>query len=356
MNTDDELSESELDIHDDKNLDIVPLIEKNICSICMLDIEEHCMNTITCEHSNNYCLECIQHYFSHEIKEGRTKIRCPDPDCRKLYELSDILTIIGDDTTVIEKYDEFSFREHLLSLPDFSFCPNPSCNYGVIGCTKKPKTKCPLCKTKFCITCKSEWHVGKSCKKYQQAIKDNLMYNATIKPCPTCKIMVDRIDGCNHMECAACHTEFCWICLNIVTEDHFTGLGSCSYYGKKPESGTKRIKMTVVAASISPVLVPVLSATVGISLQAYIPYKLSELANRRMKERDVNKHLRRLALFGTVIGTTILGTVTMAATVSLGTLIGYGLVYGWLIPKGVKNGDTYSVERTRQLMESLPEL
>jgi len=32
------------------------------------------------------------------------------------------------------------------------------------------------------------------------------------KQCPTCHIPIERIDGCNHMVCGKCRTDFCWGC------------------------------------------------------------------------------------------------------------------------------------------------
>lgn len=33
------------------------------------------------------------------------------------------------------------------------------------------------------------------------------------KLCPKCGVVIEKDGGCNHMECAACNTHFCWLCL-----------------------------------------------------------------------------------------------------------------------------------------------
>ena len=33
------------------------------------------------------------------------------------------------------------------------------------------------------------------------------------KPCPTCRILITKTDGCNHMTCSGCEQHFCWTCL-----------------------------------------------------------------------------------------------------------------------------------------------
>ena len=37
--------------------------------------------------------------------------------------------------------------------------------------------------------------------------------------CPLCKSIIEKSEGCNHMQCYFCHYEFCWICLREATED-----------------------------------------------------------------------------------------------------------------------------------------
>lgn len=38
--------------------------------------------------------------------------------------------------------------------------------------------------------------------------------------CPTCKIVVQRLEGCNKMKCSACYTPFCYLCGEYLDPDH----------------------------------------------------------------------------------------------------------------------------------------
>ena len=40
--------------------------------------------------------------------------------------------------------------------------------------------------------------------------------------CPSCKVMIVRLEGCKFMECGKCKFQFCWLCLSeFYTEYHY---------------------------------------------------------------------------------------------------------------------------------------
>lgn len=38
------------------------------------------------------------------------------------------------------------------------------------------------------------------------------------KDCPTCNTHIQKDEGCNHINCTACGTHICWLCLKIFTD------------------------------------------------------------------------------------------------------------------------------------------
>lgn len=44
-----------------------------------------------------------------------------------------------------------------------------------------------------------------------------------IKPCPRCQVLIVKMDdgSCNHMMCAVCGAEFCWLCMKEISDLHY---------------------------------------------------------------------------------------------------------------------------------------
>lgn len=80
------------------------------------------------------------------------------------------------------------------------------------------KLSCPKCHTNICFKCRDEWHgYWVSCEKYMMN-----KFQEKIKFCPVCSVKISRTEGCNHMTCAFCKYEFCWICLGEGNSEHWS--------------------------------------------------------------------------------------------------------------------------------------
>lgn len=47
-----------------------------------------------------------------------------------------------------------------------------------------------------------------------------LIDTGTIKLCPGCTILTEKIMGCNYLKCSKCNTEWCWVCNKIKYVEH----------------------------------------------------------------------------------------------------------------------------------------
>ena len=205
-----------------------------VCPVCYaLRASSKFPEVSTCEHRS--CLECLRQYMTIEINESRVNLTCPE--CSERFHPNDIKAILDNDA-LMNKYDEFTLRRALVSDPDCRWCPAPDCGYAVIatGCASCPKLQCdrPGCNTEFCYHCKQIWHPNLTCdsarmrrathlKSISGSDGRNSNGSDDMKPCPRCGAFIIKMDdgSCNHMTCAVCGAEFCWLCMKEISDLHY---------------------------------------------------------------------------------------------------------------------------------------
>ncbi|MEX0671811.1 MAG: IBR domain-containing protein, partial [Candidatus Babeliales bacterium] len=82
------------------------------------------------------------------------------------------------------------------------------------------------CKISYCSHCLIDHESAISCKQAEaDRIKDPLneewKKNNNVKHCPQCGVWVEKISGCDYLECKKCRYSFCWQCLG--PHDHNMG-------------------------------------------------------------------------------------------------------------------------------------
>ncbi|KAL1123217.1 hypothetical protein AAG570_002304, partial [Ranatra chinensis] len=281
------------------------------CSLCLAELApEYFPTLVTCSHRS--CYDCFQVYLRIEISESRVSIACPQ--CCEPMHPNDIRMILNDKVQY-EKYEDFMVRRVLAVDPDTRWCPAPDCSYAVIasGCASCPKIKCerPGCGSHFCYHCKAAWHPNQTCDAARAQRSPNVrssslsfsqdsQHRDDIKPCPRCQVLIVKMDdgSCNHMTCAVCGAEFCWLCMKEISDLHYLSPSGCTFWGKKPWSRKKKILWqlgTLVGAPVG------IGLVAGIAVPAII-IGIPVWVGRKLYTRfeHANKHKRNLAIAGGV--------------------------------------------------------
>ncbi|KAF7668386.1 hypothetical protein LDENG_00017860 [Lucifuga dentata] len=317
------------------------------CPLCLLrHARERFPDIMTCHHRS--CADCLRQYLRIEISESRVNISCPE--CSERFNPHDIWMILGD-RALMEKYEEFMLRRWLVAEPDCRWCPAPDCGYAVIafGCASCPKITCGRegCGTEFCYHCKQLWHPNQTCDTARQQRAQNfrlrsfrsssLSYSQEsgaagddIKPCPRCAAYIIKMnDGsCNHMTCAVCGCEFCWLCMKEISDLHYLSPSGCTFWGKKPWSRKKKILWQLGTLVGAPVGIALIA---GIAIPAMIigiPVYVGRKIHNRYEGKDISKHKRNLVIAGGVTLSVIVSPVVAAVTVGVGVPIMLAYVYG----------------------------
>ncbi|XP_052559774.1 E3 ubiquitin-protein ligase RNF19A [Tympanuchus pallidicinctus] len=317
------------------------------CPLCLLrHSKDRFPEIMTCHHRS--CVDCLRQYLRIEISESRVNISCPE--CSERFNPHDIRLILNDDI-LMEKYEEFMLRRWLVADPDCRWCPAPDCGYAVIafGCASCPKLTCGRegCGTEFCYHCKQIWHPNQTCDAARQERAQSLRLRTIrsssisysqesgaaaddIKPCPRCAAYIIKMnDGsCNHMTCAVCGCEFCWLCMKEISDLHYLSPSGCTFWGKKPWSRKKKILWQLGTLVGAPVGIALIA---GIAIPAMIigiPVYVGRKIHNRYEGKDISKHKRNLAIAGGVTLSVIVSPVVAAVTVGIGVPIMLAYVYG----------------------------
>ncbi|XP_065214426.1 E3 ubiquitin-protein ligase RNF19A-like isoform X2 [Planococcus citri] len=307
------------------------------CPLCLADLPiEFFPKLISCQHRS--CIDCYQQYLRIEISESRVNVMCPE--CPESLHPNDIRMVLND-PVLFEKYEDFTLRRILAVDPDTRWCPAPDCGYAVIasGCASCPKLRCerPGCGSYFCYHCKAAWHPNQTCDSARAERSANLRTSTfsrdsqsreDIKCCPICRVLIVKMDdgSCNHMTCAVCGAEFCWLCMNVVGDLHYLSPSGCTFWGKKPWSRKKKILWQLGILVGAPVGIALIA---GIAVPAII-IGVPIWTGRKMYTRFLfAKRCRRNTAIVTGVITAILAAPILATlAVAIGVPILLFYVYG----------------------------
>ncbi|XP_046473914.1 E3 ubiquitin-protein ligase RNF19B [Neodiprion pinetum] len=311
------------------------------CPLCLAELSAESFPVVqSCDHRS--CYDCYQQYLKVEISESRVNIACPE--CSELLHPTDIRMILNDQAQ-FEKYEDFMVRRVLAVEPDTRWCPAPDCSFAVIatGCASCPKLRCERlgCDSYFCYHCKAKWHPNQTCdaaraqrsQYYDRSSslsfsQSDSQHRDDIKPCPRCQVLIVKMDdgSCNHMTCAVCGAEFCWLCMKEISDLHYLSPSGCTFWGKKPWSRKKKILWqlgTLVGAPVG------IGLVAGIAVPAMI-IGIPVWVGRKLYTRyeNANKHKRNAFIAGGVTASVLVSPVLAGLAVGIGVPILLFYVYG----------------------------
>ena len=201
-------------------------VKDGCCVICFGDINKEELERTKQKCNHQCCVDCWYEYIKTKITEAKVgKITCVALNCKTEISEDFIMNIINNDSKLISKYERFKKRALIINNPKQKFCPEPDCDSYL----EKGKNKYVQCKNghKYCYNCLKKWHGDVDCDK--ELDKDFQLWkaNKVIKQCPNCNFYTEKNEGCNHMTCAECKYQWCWLCLGKYEPGHFTR-GTCN--------------------------------------------------------------------------------------------------------------------------------
>jgi len=196
-------------------------IKKTNCPACEEDFIPNDKNTLkNCGHS--FCDECWYDFLSIKIKENKLAfIKCMDYECSEKPDDDFIINLLNSNQELIDKYKRFKLELEIINDPNRKFCPFPNCNsFLELKDKNNKKAKCSNNHI-FCFLCLKSPHGNLPCNNEINKSMVEYEKNNFVKKCPKCDIITEKITGCNHITCAKCNYQWCWLCNGEYDPEHF---------------------------------------------------------------------------------------------------------------------------------------
>uniref|UniRef100_A0A383VM63 RBR-type E3 ubiquitin transferase n=1 Tax=Tetradesmus obliquus TaxID=3088 RepID=A0A383VM63_TETOB len=235
------------------------------CGICLDDVSSSSMYRLGCRHS--FCRACLAAYLKARLQDNQLPAACPSAGCRRPVSQAEAAALLAGTPRLRNKFLQVALRpmsqgdaaallagtprlrnKFLQATKEASaiargtaiYCPRSSCSELVKVTRLTPaaarglsaaqaaakqqqlaRVQCSHCSHECCTSCRCAWHAGLSCASYQ-ALPASEKGEADLalfqlgssqhwRRCPTCRAMVERIEGCNYMMCR-CGEPFCYAC------------------------------------------------------------------------------------------------------------------------------------------------
>jgi ariadne-1 len=215
------------------------------CGICTEEKPVAEMASPGCAH--RYCGECWRRYVAAALDDGGGRclaLRCPDASCSRAVlrgMVERFATGAGRDAYARAVARAYVAARHLWFKP----CTAAGC--GCVIELSRDNVDSDLacrCGNAFCWRCGGEPHWPAGCAAAARWPRDADEASAGwmllhTKPCPLCRRSIERIGGCDNMQCAKpCGHRFCWTCLAPVSGDGGYGWRRCKH-DQQPDPETE---------------------------------------------------------------------------------------------------------------------
>ncbi|PON39659.1 E3 ubiquitin ligase RBR family [Trema orientale] len=167
------------------------------CCICFSEYAGTEFISLPCQHF--FCQICMKTYSSIHVHEGTVNmLQCPDAKCRGIVPPGVLKRLLSD-----EEYESFC-----------TLCGGP--RHVGDNCLD-PELKLKILQERQ----NSSLLKGKKKHRERDRINELLSIKEILrvaKLCPSCKMAVSRIGGCNKMFCTNCGQYFCYQCNQAINE------------------------------------------------------------------------------------------------------------------------------------------
>ncbi len=174
-----------------------PRFQKSLCCICFVD---NCAVKYQCSACAKYtCHKCYKQMCEANF-DWET---CPA--CKGFFLLADIMA-------------NKKFRASVMALRTQRQAPPAQYESSFLRCCDRAvpvlTSQCESCLTQYCDKCHGRLEPEQNPRVPHECVPLHVETVNTVrdscKPCPKCRVPIQRSEGCSHMFCVVCKFSFCW--------------------------------------------------------------------------------------------------------------------------------------------------
>ena len=195
--------------------------KKEECQICNEEFIVNENNKVkNCGHS--FCESCWFDFLSVKINENKLpSIKCLDYQCQEKLDDEFIINLLKLDYNLIRKYKKYKLELEIINDPNKKMCPYPNCDSYLELTQIRNKDVTCLNNHTYCFICLKKPHGKLPCCSDVDADIREYAKNNFVKKCPKCSIITEKNNGCNHITCSKCGYQWCWLCNEKYSQNHF---------------------------------------------------------------------------------------------------------------------------------------
>ena len=191
------------------------------CEVCYEKInkDDKELYAIKCGHL--FCKNCWFNYLKTLIMKGKVdKIKCMHHGCNEILSKEFILKNISEYNILVEKYNKFLRRDEIFNNKNKKLCPKPDCDSFLEKNELSKYVKCEY-GHEYCFEFLNPPHGNNKCDNGLEIKFVEFPKGKNMKRCPKCQIYTEKNNGCNHMTCANCQYQWCWLCESEYKYGHY---------------------------------------------------------------------------------------------------------------------------------------
>ncbi|CAG8613032.1 4174_t:CDS:2 [Gigaspora margarita] len=176
-----------------KQQDLMQITETKECSKCLKDLNVKDFLNITdlCGHDVYICRKCTGEHIAHAVNKGSIKILCPEDNCRKVLNESDVRKFANNEIFERQYEEELNLQLQEIQLQDIQL-QETDVNKECTICTDNVDIKAFL---NITDQCSHDYNICRECVK--EYIKHEIEDNGNVKiKCPEdgCKEFLNQKD------------------------------------------------------------------------------------------------------------------------------------------------------------------